>query len=133
MLYYDALVKLSYASEHRILHVEPLNKRMTAAEVRRMSVCVVACVSEVEVSGVLLDFGKSILAGAEVDHKYVLALLSAGLLYSSVRKVARVETGDANTEHSLETAYHQVRRTVSLPWVLRSFHSRKEAMEWLEA
>ncbi|MFD3003924.1 hypothetical protein ACFS7Z_26445 [Pontibacter toksunensis] len=132
VLFDNSIIRLDYAPASDILAAEyPDLHDFLLPDIKRSLDTLVDTVTHYDVKRLLLDSTRTVTTVCEEAGKDIAAHLAAGLMKTRVEKVARVQSVSPTVESTAQKNIEHVRQSVSLPFELRNFTSRTEAVEWL--
>ncbi|WP_205500183.1 hypothetical protein [Rufibacter psychrotolerans] len=131
VLFENFLVKLEYNPVADIMEVAyPDLDAHLLPEIRHSMEILVDHVASYDVKNLLLDSSHSAVSVGEEESKEISASLTAGLARTRLQKLARVQAGSPAVEAAAEKNL-QVAQTALLPFELRNFSNKQDALTWL--
>ncbi|WP_347160308.1 hypothetical protein [Pontibacter chitinilyticus] len=132
LLFDNSAIKLSYDPSTDILEADyPDLHGSRLSEVIFNLDKLVEAVSSYDIKLVLLNSSTTAVSVGDAESRQVAAHLAAGLARTRVLRVARVSSQDQSVEETAQANMGHIRRSLRLPFELKSFPSREEAVRWL--
>lgn len=132
-LHRDDLLTLEYAVAQDLLMVEVRSGILTADDIRKVFAAVVGQVRKRSIPFVLVDFSHNQIEINEYAYQALMTKLAVSLMPTCIRKIARVASTDVTREEKVDRTYNQIQQAVRLKLEFRNFHSRLQALQWLQA
>ncbi|MCX2739788.1 hypothetical protein [Pontibacter anaerobius] len=133
ILFENSIVKLDYDPATDIVEIEyPDLHGFLLPEIKHTITILVDYIRNYDVKRMLLDSTKTMVSVSEEESREVAMTLAAGVMKTRVEKVARVQSPSEAVEQTSERNIHHLKQTQQLPFELRNFTSKAEAIAWLK-
>ena len=132
ILFKNSVISLNYNPAADILEVGyPDLHGFLLSEIKHSIDIMIDNVRNYDVKRVLLDSTKTVISVSEEESRQVALYLAAGLMRTRVQKVARLQSASNAVETTAQGNIKHIRETQALPFDLKNFTSRAEAVAWL--
>lgn len=132
MVIYSGIIALNYNPVTDILETSMPNiKAFSMSEVEYCLDLIVECVRNYHVTNLLLDSSKSVVEVDNEAYQSIVSRFTADLMRTDLKRLARIETADANREEKSAQASELVRQKYNLPIEFKNFATQAEALAWL--
>ena len=132
ILLQNSILKLKYNPATDILEIDyPDLHGFLVLEIKHNINSLVDIVKNYDIKKVLLDSTKTVMSVSAEESKQVATYLAAGLVRTRVQQVARVQSRSTNVETTAQDNIKHIQTSLSLPFQLRNFTSKADAMAWL--
>src|SRR5690606_6883212 len=85
-----------------------------------------------DIKKVLLDSTRTVVSVTPEESREISVYLASALAKTRVQRLARLQSLDANVETRANGNKHDVQEALSLPFLLRNFSDKAEAIAWLQ-
>lgn len=132
ILHKNSLIKLEYDPATDILQVDyPDLHTHLLPEIRHSIDILVDAVKNYDIKRLLLDSTKTTVSVNPEQGREIATYLAAGLQKTRIQKVARLASLNIEVENSAQNNIKHISQTAVLPFQLRNFTDRTEALAWL--
>ena len=132
ILLQNSILKLDYNPATDILEIDyPDLHGFLVLEIKHNINSLVDIVKNYDIKKVLLDSTKTVMSVSAEESKQVATYLAAGLAQTRVQQVARVQSRSTNVETTAQDNIKHIQTSLSLPFQLRNFTSKADAIAWL--
>jgi hypothetical protein len=133
VLFENSIVKLDYSPATDILEVAyPDLHGYLLPEIKHTITIMMDYIKNYDVKKLLLDSTRTLVAVSEEESREVALTLAAGIMTTRVGKVARVQSPSSEVEQTAQGNISHLKETQQLPFELRNFTSKTEALTWLK-
>jgi hypothetical protein len=134
VLFESSVLKLDYSPATDILEVEyPDLHDFLLPEIKRSIDTLVDVVRNYDVKKLLLDSTRTVVSVNDAESREIASYLAMGLAGTRLWKVARVQSPSAAVETRAQDNIRNIQNAQPLPFQLRNFTGKAEAMAWLRA
>lgn len=134
ILFENSILRLDYNPATDILVINyPDLKDFLLLEIKHSLDRMFEVIKNYDIKKLILDSSQMQSTVTEEEGREVAVYLATGLIGTRVQKVARVQSNDNAIEKRAEGNVNHIRETASLPFELRNFSTREEAITWLAA
>ncbi len=102
-------------------------------EIKNSLTLMVDTIRHYDVKKLLLDASKSMVAISEEENKELMKKLAVDLANTRLQKVARIQPVDPLREIRAQQNIEGLRQEGLLPYQVKTFSSKLEAIDWLAA
>jgi hypothetical protein len=132
ILYSDSIVRLDYTpAQDIVLATLPVVRAYDVNEINQAFISMVGCITEYNITRLLLDFTGNTLELPEAEYKQSIAQLADGLLQTPLVKMARIRTQNDVREQKIKGTYEGIKNRVGIQVVFSTFYDKTEAIQWL--
>ncbi|KAA3440274.1 hypothetical protein [Rufibacter hautae] len=134
ILFENSIVRLNYDPGTDILEVAyPDLHGYLLPEIKHTINKMVDIIKNYDVKKLLLDSTQTIISVGEEESREISMYLAAGLSRTRLQKVARLQSSSEGVEKVSERNIEQIKAAQQLPFALRNFRAKAEALDWLKA
>ena len=132
ILHQNSIIKLEYNPATDILDVKyPDLQKFILFEVKESLKLMVNTIRNYDVKRLLLDASHTVIELSDEENRELTIQLAAELSKTRLQKVARIQPADPNKEARAQENIKQIEKSSLLPFEIRTFSGRKEAIDWL--
>jgi hypothetical protein len=133
ILFKNSIVKLDYdpATDIVIIEYTALHGYLLP-EIKYTIDTLADIIKSYDVKKVLLDSTKTVKSVTPEESREISVYLASVLAQTRVQKVARVESLSPSMETQAKGNIKHVQQALSLPFLLRNFSAKAEALAWLQ-
>ncbi|WP_276499691.1 hypothetical protein [Pontibacter litorisediminis] len=132
ILHHNSLIKLEYSPATDILQVNyPDLYSYQLSEVRHSLAVMVEAIRNYDVKRLLLDASVTAISIGEAENRELSISLAASLAKTRLQKVARIHPLNPTRESIAQENISNILRAGPLPYQLRTFSNRTQALQWL--
>lgn len=134
LLFKNSIITLDYNPAADILEVAyPDLHGFLLPEIKHSIDILIDNVKNYDVKRILLDSTRTVISVSEEESREITVCLAAGFMKTRVQKLARLQSGMASVEATAQGNIKHITETLPLPFQLKTFTSRAEALAWLSA
>lgn len=132
ILFKNSVINLDYNPATDILEVAyPDLHGFLLPEIKHSIDIMIDNVKNYDVKRVLLDSTRTIISVGEEESRQVAFYLAAGLMQTRVQRVARLQSASISVETTAQANIKHIKESQTLPFELKNFTSKVEAVAWL--
>jgi hypothetical protein len=133
ILFENSIVKLDYDPATDIVDVAyPDLHGYLLPEIKHTITTMVDHIKNYDIKRLLLDSTKTLVSVSEEESREIATFLAAGIMRTRVEKVARVQSPSEDVEQRAQSNIRHLKQAQQLPFELRNFTSKAEAVAWLK-
>ncbi|WP_439881987.1 hypothetical protein ACSX1A_02260 [Pontibacter sp. MBLB2868] len=134
ILFENSIIKLDYNPATDILQIQyPDLHDYLLPEIKHSINIMVDIIRNYDIKKILLDSTLTHISVSAEESREISTYLAAGIMKTRVQKVARLQSPSTTVETTAQENIKHIKDVQTLPFLLKSFSSRPEAIEWLEA
>ncbi|GAB3204635.1 hypothetical protein ABID22_002493 [Pontibacter aydingkolensis] len=132
ILHQNSIIKLEYNPATDILEVKyPDLQKFMLFEIKESLKLMVSTVRNYDVKRLLLDASQTLIEINDEENRDLTISLATELSKTRLQKVARIKPVDLNKEARAQENIKQIEKSGSLPFAIRTFSDRADAINWL--
>lgn len=132
ILFQNSIIKLDYNPATDILEVAyPDLHGFLVPEIKHSINTLVENVKNYDVKKILLDSTKTVISVTDEESREVTTCLATGLIKTRVQQIARLQSPSTTVEKTAQGNIRHIQESLSLPFQLKNFNSKADAIEWL--
>ncbi|MBC5773073.1 hypothetical protein H8S95_03280 [Pontibacter sp. KCTC 32443] len=133
ILFQNSLFKLDYNPATDIVEIDyPDLHTFLLPEIKHTIELIVDVIKSYDVRKLLLDSSKTVLSVEAHASREISTYLASGITSTRVQKVARLQANLQSVESTARNNISHIQESQKLPFELRSFTDKQEAISWLE-
>ncbi|MDX5347653.1 MAG: hypothetical protein LPJ89_11610 [Hymenobacteraceae bacterium] len=134
ILFENSILKLNYNPATDIVEVVyPDLHDYLVPEIKYSIDKLVVNVKNYDIKKLLLDSTNTKVLIDAAESSEIALYLAAGLANTRLQKVARLQSSSSDIEKNAGNNIRKAQETISLPFELKNFTSKAEALQWLSA
>ncbi|MHC2992813.1 hypothetical protein OB13_14945 [Pontibacter sp. HJ8] len=133
ILFKNSIVKLDYDPATDIVVIEYTDLHgYLLPEIKHTIDILADRVRNYDVKKVLLDSTKTVVSVTPEESREISVYLASALAQTRVQKLARAQSLSPSVEVQAKGNIQHVQQALALPFLLRNFSGRAEALAWLQ-